>query len=205
MNLKCIMGRSGRIERGMVLITTLLLLIVITILALTMFRGAGLENVIAGNTLDKQRALQAADSAQEYAEQWLLTSAVAQPQQPLQTTDCQSNPALTTVTTAPVICNATLSMQVNGGQVGDVPWYIGGTQVGFPYNPGAALTTSTSGGQNTVYGLPTAYIAELGPDLTQAATTDYVVDAWSYGGSPNTIAVVESTYRIHSLVTQPPL
>ncbi len=47
-------------QDGMVLVTTLLLLIVITLLALAMFRGAGLDNRIAGNVLDKQRALQAA-------------------------------------------------------------------------------------------------------------------------------------------------
>lgn len=190
-------------QRGMVLITTLLLLIVITVLALTMFRSTGLENRIAGNTLDKQRALQAADSAQEYAEQWLLNSAIAQPQQPLQAVDCAAAPATTSA--APEICDTPLSMQVSGGQVANVPWYINGTPVGFSYNPGAQVTTSTSGGQNTLYGLPVAYISELGQDLTLPATTDYVVDAWSYGGSANTIAVVESTYRVHRLVAAPSL
>ena len=66
-------------QTGMVLVTTLLLLIVITILALAMFRGTGLDNRIAGNVLDKQRALQAADSAQEYAEQWLYDDVTTTP------------------------------------------------------------------------------------------------------------------------------
>ena len=67
------------IQQGMVLITTLLLLLVVTILALAMFRGVGMESRIAGNTLDKQRALQGAESAQQFAEQWLISNVETMP------------------------------------------------------------------------------------------------------------------------------
>src|SRR6185312_16564834 len=67
------------IQSGMVLITTMLLLVVVTILALAMFRGAGLEQRIAGNTMEKQRALQAAVSSQQYGESWLASNVTSSP------------------------------------------------------------------------------------------------------------------------------
>src|SRR5271163_4687984 len=60
-------------QRGMALITAMLLLIVVTIMALSMFRSYGIEERIAGNTRDKQRAINAAISAQQYAEAWLAS------------------------------------------------------------------------------------------------------------------------------------
>ena len=180
------------LQRGMVLITTLLLLIVITILALAMFRGVGLENHIAGNALDKQRALQAADSAQQYAEQWIVENVMSQTP-----VDCAGNPGSTA---AIEICTEPLANEVANGQVATVPWYINSVPVGASYNPGNVVTTSTSGGTTTLYGLPVTYIGELGTDATYANATDYVVDAWSYGGSDDTVAVVESTYQIRRYV-----
>ena len=68
-------SRLKSMQRGMVLVSSLLLLVVVTILAIGMFRTFGLDEKIAGNTRDKQRALQAAVSAQQYAEWWLSTGA----------------------------------------------------------------------------------------------------------------------------------
>lgn len=174
----------GCAQTGMVLVTTLLLLIVITILALAMFRGTGLDNRIAGNVLDKQRALQAADSAQQYAEQWLYDDVT--------TTPLVSCATETAALSTPVICNEPL---VDQTQPSDVPWAAGGA---FQYT--TDITTSTTGGQNTLYGYPMAYIGYLGADATVPGAQDYVVDAWSYGGSQATVAVVESTYQIRYTV-----
>ena len=177
-----------RPQQGMVLITTLLLLLVVTILALAMFRGIGMESRIAGNTLDKQRALQGAESAQQFAEQWLISNVETMP-----AIDCQSNPKAATV---PAICNQPLYKQVAGGNVANPPWSISSVNVGFAYNPNGQLSISTTGGVNTFYAEPVAYIGELGEDATVANATDYIVDAWSYGGSKSTVAVVESVYQV---------
>jgi type IV pilus assembly protein PilX len=170
---------------GMVLITTLLLLLVITILALAMFRGVGLENRIAGNVLDKQRALQAADSAQEYAEQWLFDNVTTMPM-----VSCGTQ---NTANATPVICSEPLGEPT---QVTTVPWANGGA---FDYT--TDITTSTDGGPNTLYGYPQAYIGYLGADATIPGAQDYVIDAWSYGGSQATVAVVQATYQIRYAVT----
>src|SRR2546430_11055085 len=58
-------------QRGVALISSLLLLIIITILALSMFRSFGTQEKIAGNLREKDRALHAAASAQQYGEWWL--------------------------------------------------------------------------------------------------------------------------------------
>ena len=65
------MSAQRQPQRGMVLVTALLMLIVVTILALAMFRSFGLDQKIAGNLREKQRALSAAETAEQYAEYWL--------------------------------------------------------------------------------------------------------------------------------------
>ena len=59
-----------------------------------------------------------------------------------------------------------------------------------------SVAVSSTGGVNSFYQAPVAYIGELGEDATVANATDYVIDAWSYGGSQSTVAVVESVYQI---------
>jgi len=178
-------------QQGIVLITTLLLLIVITILVLAMFQGVGLDNIIAGNTLDKQRAVQGADGAQRYAEIWLLAQMNANG-----SVTPQACPA---PETGPVVCSMILSQAIGSNNVSNVPWTANGMQYGFTYNPGNGYTVSTSGGSNTLYGYPVAYIGYDGPDAVYSGAYDYVVDAWAYGTSPTTAAVVESVYRIRYL------
>lgn len=189
---------------GMVLITTLLLLVVVTLLALAMFRSAGLEGRIAGNMMDKQRALQAADTAQQYTEQWLLANVSTVPP-----------PACTSTSfsgaTTPLVCSNTLATSTDALSASTVPWDISGAGVGYTYTPtipylsGGTVATetlpvNTSGGVDQYYQAPTVYIAQLGGDATVPNAVDYQVDAWSNAGSNGTVAVVESTYQIRYAV-----
>jgi len=188
--------RHSRRDLGMVLITSLLLLLVVTLLALAMFRGAGLENRIAGNVLDKQRALQAATSTDVYAEQWLVNNVSAATQVSCTATTFSG-------ATAPPICTNTLA-SATGETALNVPWSIGG----YSYNPTTTLTgattlfpVATSDLPANYYGSPTFYIAYLGYDATYnyLDAKDYQIDAWSYGGSNSTVAVVESIYQIRPI------
>jgi Tfp pilus assembly protein PilX len=179
----------------MILITSLLLLVVVTLLALAMFHGVGLEYRIAGNNMDKQRSLQAAESAQEYGEQWLMANA---PQDSGAAVGwgipCVA--ANFTSVTVPVMCSNTLESTLGYANVGSVPWGGVASSLGVSYNPGGDLTQSSSGGQNTVANLPVVYLSRLGYDLGTANSIDFIVDAWSNGGSASTVSVVESVYRI---------
>lgn len=188
-------------QLGMVLITTMLLLVVVTILALAMFRGVGLEERIAGNTMEKQRAVQAAVSAQQYGEQWLASNVSSSP-----AVDCSATASSSSG--APTICTNILANSLDSGApVSTVPWNIGGAAVGYSYNPvnGSAnyFPISTSGGLNTYAAAPVMYISLLGQDATLSNAVDYRVDAWSYAGAQSTVAVVESTYQIR-YTSKPP-
>jgi type IV pilus assembly protein PilX len=163
-----------------VLITTLLLLVVVTLLAVAMFRSFALDERIAGNTREKGRALQAAESAEEYAEWWLT----------------QGNGS------TGILCNTVLAS--SGAQVcanaltnpTTVPWMSGASPVGVTYTPPNMVVTQT-GAAGTYYYSPMFYITYLGP--TPGATgVVYQIDALGYGGSPSTVAVVETFYQVVS-------
>jgi type IV pilus assembly protein PilX len=165
-------------QTGMVLVTSLLLLIVVTLLAVGMFRSFGLDEKIAGNVREKQRALSAAETAEQYAESWLAAG--------------NGNPG--------VACTALVGANV--GQVcsnplltpTQVPW-----TVGVWYVPTVTVTDTMNvtqlGGQNTYYGKPTFYINYVGPT---AQGSIYQIDAAGYGGSVDTAAVVEAMYLVTS-------
>ncbi len=174
-------------QRGVVLMTSLLLLVVVTILALAMFRSFGLQERIAGNTRERQRALHAAEGAQTYAEWWLSNNA--------------TSPA--------AVCNTLLSANLSQGQicsnklsdtvasVVNVPWTSGGAPVGVTYNPGNAMNVTTPPAQDTYYDVPRFYIGDLGVSADGRGEI-YQVTAAGYGATANTVAVVESTLIVTS-------
>ena len=190
--------RARFAQRGVVLISSLLLLIVVTIIALSMFRSFGIQEKIAGNMREKQRALQAAESAQVFAEIWLSNNGTG------------PSVACTGMLDGTIgqgqICANTLPTAV--ADVTSVPWSIGGQPVGVTYLPtGAAImsisTTTTVSAANvlnpTYFDKPTFYISDMGPSADATIPGEvYQVDAYGYGGSRNTVAVVESTYAVYT-------
>ena len=179
-------------QRGVVLISTLLLLIVMTIFALSMFRGFGVQEKIAGNVREKQRALQTAESAQQYAETWLSNLTTTTPAK----VPCSGVIAATATTVQ--ICSSILSTVVTGG-VTTVPWSIGGAPTGFSYNANGGISVSGTPGANSYAGLPQFYISDLG--ISADGTGEiYQIDAWGYASSTSTVAVVESTYLVKPTV-----
>jgi type IV pilus assembly protein PilX len=189
--------RSPHLQRGVVLITSMLLLLVVTIMALSMFRSFGIQEKIAGNMRERQRALQAAVSAEVYAEQWLTTNSA---------------------NFAPVVCNSLISANANaqavpicsnqlqlslpvGLTVATVPWAVAGkANVGVTYVPPNMPVAAASASSNNSYvNAPTFYISDEGPSADPSVPGEiYQVDAAGYGGNSNTVAVVESTFAVYS-------
>jgi len=167
--------RKAHRERGMVLISALLLLLVATIMAASMFRSYGTQEKIAGNLREKERALHAAQMAQQYAEWWLLSGTAPQP------ITCSGGIADSSVgqTCSNVFTNPT-----------SLPWANG-----FSYIPNGMTTSGTSGTpqSGTYYSAPQFYIYYAGPG---AGGDLYQIDALGYGGTQNAVAVVESTFVI---------
>jgi type IV pilus assembly protein PilX len=172
--------------RGMVLVTALLMLIVVTILALAMFRSFGLDEKIAGNLREKQRALSAAETAEQYAEYWLTTGGGS------------ANAPVTVCTTpapitAPTICTNALTSATQ------LPWLAAGNPVGVQYTPQVTtpMPVNTTPSQGSYYAAPQFYVQYLG---ATANGSIYQIDAQGTGGSPDTLAVVESTYIVQTSV-----
>jgi type IV pilus assembly protein PilX len=170
---------------GMVLISSMLLLLVVTILAMSMFRSYGVNEKIAGNSRDKQLALQAAQSAEAYAEAWLANNTGAGPS----AVNCTGivTAALTQVCANPLNVSTTQNATT-------LPWTAGVT-----YTP-----TTTNGFTNsiTLSSQPVFYIYATNPASTKSWT--YVIDAVGYGASPTTVAVIESYFTVTPAPTVPP-
>lgn len=196
--------QSRRAQRGVALITAMLLLMIITILALSMFRSFPTQEKIAGNVREKERAFHAANSALQFAEYWLMANVGtgevtcgAQAQLlngNLPEGQICSNP-LYTVSPAPAGLVSS---------VATVPWVVGGgaaANVGVQYVPNgmtvaaSGVPLATANNDTTYAAAPVFYIADLGR-AGDAQGEAYQIDAYAYGGSTSTVAVVESVYEV---------
>ena len=185
-------GRQG----GVVLVISLLLLLVVTLLALSMFRSIGVQELIAGSLREKDRALQAATSAEQYAEYWMTTG------NNINNTFTCGAPLLNAHVGDGYICTNSLSSVLGSySAIASVPW--GGTtpasEVGIQYTP-AGMTAGSGSGINTYYQPPVFYIQLLGNAPGGVNGQIYQIDAWGYGGDPNTVVVIESTYLVTTSV-----
>lgn len=182
-----------RAQRGVVLVSAMLLLIVLTVLALYMFRSNGIQELIAGNIREKQRAVQTAEAAEMYAEMWLST-----PGNVLTNSVNCATVGVVAWPTVPSICTFPLQSIADTPSAASVPWKVGGNEIGFSYFPGSTtgtgdLTVQTAGGANSYYQVPRFYIGLVQSTGRQAL---YRIDAWNYAGTPNTVSVVESNYIV---------
>lgn len=173
------------LQRGVALISSLLLLLIITILALSMFRSFGTQERIAGNLREKDRALHAAVSAQQYGEWWLTQG---------------NNTAVGAVACA----LGTLSANLGQGQIcNQTPFQAGITVTAVPWATQIQYVPPTMGvpgvagtnGDPPYFAAPAFYIADRGV-AGDGAGEAYQVDAYGYGSAAGTVAVVESTYEV---------
>ncbi len=198
-------------QLGVVLITSLLLLLVVTIMAVSMFRSFGIQEKIAGNVREKQRAIQAAASTLQYAEWWLGSQSnapVAVSAYAAASADVACVGLVSANAGQGQICNNTLAS--NGISAASVPWTIpgaGAVPIGVSYLPtgmganGALCTGNNCLSADVYYDVPRFYIADMGSYGRSGEL--YQVDAYSYGLSADTIAVVESTVAVSCLVCNP--
>jgi type IV pilus assembly protein PilX len=173
------------------LVTSLLLLVIITILALSMFRSFGTQERIAGNMREKERALHAASSAQQYAEWWLLQNGNAFPGAAV---PCSGIVAATA--TQGQICQETPLAQLGPtwtNIINTTGWPIGVSYA----EPGMTFVNNGTevAGVAPYYATPMFWITDLGV-ANDAAGEAYQIDAYGYGSAQNTIALVESFYEV---------
>lgn len=168
-------------QRGFVLITCLLVLVIMTLLALSMFRNFGLTEKLAGNTREKQRSLQTAQSALHYGEWWLNQG------------NGDTGAVCNAVYDANVLANMATCSNVLSSPTA-LPWAARGD-----YLP-PSMTVAAGGGLNVTGDInyiskPSLYVSYLGLDPTNKSML-YEVTAAGYGGSANSASVVRSIFAI---------
>lgn len=174
-----------RRQRGFILVMGMMFMLMCTLLGLAMFRSFGLQERIAGNTRDKQRAFEAAQTTLQYAEWWLRSGADTTPVACSGVADGNTLAAMR-------VCDSALA---NAAQL---PW-----PARIEYQPPAMAVQDGGGvgaGGDILYrGKPGVQMQYLG--LTPEGTGFlYRVSAYAYGGNADTAAVVQSTYKLTSAV-----
>lgn len=174
---------KARKEGGFVLIASLLMLIVMTLLAVSMYHNFTVQENVASNTKEKGRAFQLAQSTLKYAEYVLVQNSASLPS----SISCTQGTVLTTLT----ICSTAYSIvnPTSATGVTSLSTYQGYTSM----QP--AITVSTTSSNNSYYANPQYYFQYLGA-APNAGGQIYQVTALSYGSTPNAVAVVQSTYRL---------
>lgn len=198
--MRCSLESAQPRQRGIILVTSLLLLIVVTLMALSIFRSFGIQEKIAGNMREKQRALQAAVSTENYAEWWIQNLSLAPAAVSNNTNSSAAKACTATVINANtaagnvLICNNTMASL--GITASAVPWSAGATYRPVGMNV-SGLTTNT-GVADVYYQSPGFYIYDVGAVTSSNGQNGelYQVDAFSYGLNGNTVAVVESTVQV---------
>ena len=174
-------------QRGVALISSLLLLIIITILALSMFRSFGTQEKIAGNLREKDRALHAAVSAQQYGEWWLTQGNNAA----IGSVVCAAGPPLSANLGQGQICKQTLD-QAGYTVTQPATW---AAQIQFVPPTMGVAGVGGANGDPSYFAAPAFYIADLGV-AGDGAGEAYQIDAYGYGSTDGTVAVVESAYEV---------
>ena len=179
MNAIPILSKSAQSQRGFVLISSLLMLVILTLLAVSMFRSFGLHERIAGNLREKTRAFDAAQATLSYGEWWLAQPGNAFP----------GGITCTTISAStPVICSNALTSPTATTWLG-----------GIYYRPSVipAASISAAGGLSTYYKVPQLYIQYLGPGPNSAGLY-YRITALAYGGNASTVVVLQSTFVVNN-------
>ena len=160
------------------MVSALLLLLVATLLAVSMFRSFGTQEKIAGNVREKERALHAAETAQQYAEWWLASGSA--------TTEGVCNSVVDS--TAGQVCT---NLPAN---ITSANWPAGVTYLPPDPTTGQNMNVTTTIGPGTYYSKPMFYITDLSPPGAVGRKV-FQIDAIGYGGTADAVAVVESTYE----------
>ncbi|MCD2511423.1 PilX N-terminal domain-containing pilus assembly protein [Comamonas endophytica] len=160
------------------------MLAVTTILVLFAFRNSSMYERISGNTMEKGRSFQAAQSSLRFAEWWLERNNLGE------ISDCETRNTVESLGDLRV-CSTALASGTT------LPW--SGSSVFTP----KAMAISTDAGLNTdsskipgdanYYASPEFYISELG-STPGGREMLYSVSGAGFGANASSVSIVESTF-----------
>jgi len=182
-----------RRQQGFVLIVGLILLVVVSLLSVSMFRSFGLQERIAGNTRDKQRSFEAAQTAVQFGEWWLTNL---------------SGATTGSTCTNPVSGNTLSNMRVCSSELAD-PWdpatWTSTTAPRIDYQP-TGMAVLAGGGFSTTANdinyqtVPSLHIQYMGSSSDGKALL-YRVSGFAQGGNLGTVSVIQSTFQLQTETT----
>lgn len=175
----------SRNQRGYVMILSMLMLLIITVISISMAKSFFLEEGMAGNLREKTRALGAAQTALTYGE-WYVANHQGYGVN-CTTAGQLANPTICTQAVNISSQNSTSGTNLTVGNSNPFNIY-------FTYTPeNTAYLNVASPGVDTFYAPPGLYIQFVGLDTSNS---DYIykITAYGYGGSPTSVAVVQSTF-----------
>ncbi|RUL62501.1 hypothetical protein EKH79_16680 [Dyella dinghuensis] len=181
-------------QRGFVLIASMLMLVVLTFMAVAMYHSFTTQQNMTANTKEKGRAFQMAQSTLQYAEYQLLTRGLG-----IFPTTCTAPPSPSSTFT---VCGSlsTEHVVIVPPSSGNPEWSLTNAMTYNPDNQDTSVAISTTPGQNTYYREPEYYVQYLGTTTATTCPTSkpalYEVTALAFGASPNTVAMVQSTYQL---------
>jgi type IV pilus assembly protein PilX len=171
-------AKRSSCQHGYVLVFSILILLLITMMSISMAKSFFLEEGMAGNIREKSRAFNAAQAALAYGEFTAKHNTT-----PGGVICAAGGLAINTVcnTTSPVTVNPTSNTST------------------LPLNmyflvPVSYLNTSMLGGADTYYAVPGVHVQYLGRAGNGGSSNLYLVTAFGYGATQNSVAVVQSTY-----------
>jgi type IV pilus assembly protein PilX len=162
----------------MVLITSLIILVVLSLLALYMFGGFTQDEKISGNTREKARAVDASFATLNEAQFWM-----AQPNNTY-AGDWVSGAECSAIVTTPTICSNPMAAATT------LPWTVGVT----PTLEGMDIVAG--GGKNS-YATGTSYHIEyLATVGSNPGKGMYRVTSMASGGNANAVAVQQAVFEV---------
>jgi len=148
-----------------------------------MFHGVSAQETMASNLKDKGRAFRLAQSTLRHAEYLLSTQGSSMSH----INDCNG------LQKTPVICDNPADLQYPDAKIDMM--ILSNSSVYTTMDP--AIRLSAHGGVGTYRANPEFHIQYLGR-AANAQGQIYAVTALAYGGSANTVAAVQSTYKLTS-------
>lgn len=188
-------------QHGFALIASLLFLVLMTLLALSMFNGLTLDEKMGGNLREKSRAIesaQAAIRAGEFALQQFAGKTLAKGINPTIATNVTSSGNIVTTCTSSTSFSASpITICLNSAESVSSAY-----DAGVSYQP-SVMTKSASGGIGTYSAFPTYYIQYLGQDevgtdfqRSGGLVPFYLITGRGTGGNGTAVAVIQSVYSL---------
>ena len=179
-------------QRGFILITSLVFLVIMTLLGVSMFGNSSVEMRMAGNIKAKVEARALAESGIHHAETLLLDTNV-NPLAQKASGGCSGSLSVPTICVDPSAL-LVISTQNSSGATAyrtELAAYYADPDI-----PNLAIS-ATPGTPNSTYAAPEFYIRLLGASPDGAGQL-YQITALGYGGTPEAVSVLQANFEVTS-------